>query len=129
MRPITLLAMGLLLTVLSSCGQQNVEISPKGAQRMDFTVPEPLTRSTVDLNNPQSVAKALGITLNGDPKQFLYEIVMTAPSSDQGMVTRRIPIRVDNLKQGSSIIYNVQGSHYEMPKVAKKHPVKKKKSS
>lgn len=121
-----------LVLLASGCQQQRVEISAKDKRRMDFAVPENLLSKTVDLNNPASVAKAMNKKLSGDPKQHLYDIYMTAPSSEGVLEKRTIPIRVDNIKQGSSIIYSVQGSNYEPPakqtvaKPSAKKPKKKK---
>lgn len=120
-----LLIMAVLALAACSQSTEREDLSPRGVQRMNFAVPAPLTEKTVDLNSKESVAKALGIKLSGDPKQKLYDIVMSAPSSEGKLETRTIEIRVDNLKKGSSIIYGVQGSNYEAPKAAKKSPAKK----
>jgi hypothetical protein len=115
------------LLLLSACdkGQQKTLETTSGSQKMEFAIPAVLDTS-VDLNNQEAVAKALGVRLTGDPKQFLYNIVMTAPSTE-GTKTRTIPIRVDNIKQGSKIVYSIEGEHAvkEMPK--KKAVSKKKK--
>jgi len=111
-----------VLLLLSACApQDDVVMSHKDQQKLDFAVPAVLTNK-IDLNNPEVVAKALGIRLNGDRKQHLYDIHMSGVSSERKRVDRIIPIRVDNIKQGSEIIYSIEGSNYVPPaknKVAK----------
>lgn len=114
------------LLLLAACAQEKVQLSSEDRRRMNFAIPAPLDDKTVDLNNPKAVAKALNITLTGDSKQKLYDIIMTAPSSEGIIERRTIPIRVDNIKQGSAIIYDAGGARYQPPAEAKKSPAKKK---
>lgn len=78
-------------------------------QRMFLAVPDVLVvQSTrlnkpLNLNDPEMVAHALGITLTGDKKQVLYVVQMTAPT-EHGMAKREIPIRVDNIRDGAKMI-------------------------
>ena len=103
--------------LLSACAPQEASLEPSAGsfrdghtQRMMLSVPGVLvdgaTRShnKLDLANPDQVAKALGITLSGDPKQVLYVLQMTAPNSEKIVVRREIPIRVENVKQGAEMI-------------------------
>lgn len=117
------------LLLVTACEKQEAVYSgPGGEQRMDFAIPAALDDKAVDLNNPQAVAKALHIRLTGDTRQKLYDIVMTAPDSDRKMVKRTIEIRVDNIRQGSALIYSAGGARYEPPKnVAKPSAPKRKK--
>jgi hypothetical protein len=84
-------------------------------QRMILSVPKPLVvpespQAEVNLDDPKSVADALGVKLTGDSQQLLYTIALTAPSSDEGVVYREIPIRVDNIADGSQMIRSWQSS-------------------
>jgi hypothetical protein len=96
-----------LLLLFSACAPEAEYASPSGAQRIDFAVPRALCNKKIDLDNEKEVADALGMKLNGDSKQHLYDITMMAPSTG-GTQTRIIPIRVDNLTQGRDIIYSLQ---------------------
>lgn len=73
-------------------------------------VPAPLVENDIDLNNPEAVATALGITLNGDRSQKLYDISMTVPDAEHQLVTRLIEIRVENISQGSAMIASMSAS-------------------
>jgi len=114
------------MLMLAACDGSNGEaISPEERHKMTFSIPATLDHH-VDLNDKNDVAKALGIKLTGDPKQHLYDIVMTAPSSEGKKEKRVIPIRVDNLKQGSNVIYGLEGVHKAAEKAAPKKAVAKK---
>ncbi len=79
-------------------------------QRMILGVPEVLidqstrAKNPLNLNDPEQVAHALGVRLTGDNSQVIYVMQMTAPSSDDGVVRREIPIRVDNIHHGAQMI-------------------------
>lgn len=91
-------------------GIKDSDLRSGHTQRMFLGVPGALVEKATDskkplnLNDPEQVAHALGVKLNGDPHQVLYVMQMTAPSSEQGTVKREIPIRVDNIHQGASMI-------------------------
>ena len=101
---------GLLLMTLSACGSSakfdvDKAIAYPGSKDVPLTYRAELKNPSLNLNDPAAVAKALGITLNGKPDQFLYKIVMRYESGS-AIVTRNIPVRVDNISDGSKLIYN-----------------------
>ena len=101
----------LMLLFVAACDAQPTDSFRSGhTQRMMLSVPDVLVdRATrknkpLNLNDPEQVAQALGVALSGDKKQVLYVIAMTAPTADQGVVRREIPIRVDNIREGAHMI-------------------------
>ena len=101
-------------------------------QRTQITVPNVLVSprangSYVDLNNAKEVADAMGTRLNGRTDQYLYTIYLAAPSSEHRVERREIPIRVDNISMGATMIRAYSDVPSPKKTVAKKKSTKKKK--
>jgi hypothetical protein len=94
--------------MLSACSSFNADkfVAMKNFDDMKFTYPASLDNPELDLANPAAVSTAVGVPLNGKANQPLYNIVMKSESTD-AVLTRVIPVRVDNINDGAKIIRRI----------------------
>lgn len=108
----------LTAALLASCSQARldgidiVNIQEPNAvtlNKMGIKYPDDLISETggniVNLSDPKQVAAAMGVELNGDPNQLLYEITIGRIDSAGGVLPdKTIPVTVANVKEASDFL-------------------------